>query len=71
MPIYEYRCAGCGHKFEELVLSKSEKISCPKCGGKKTEKLFSSFFAKSSGSSSPSSAKNCHNCSSSNCSACH
>jgi len=38
MPIYEYKCRGCGHKFEELVLGE-EEIKCPKCNSKELEKL--------------------------------
>lgn len=42
MPIYEYKCQKCGHKFEELVLG-SEEIKCPRCGSKRLKKLLSSF----------------------------
>ncbi|HTY08411.1 MAG TPA: zinc ribbon domain-containing protein, partial [Candidatus Edwardsbacteria bacterium] len=38
MPIYEYRCTGCGHCFEQLMSSSSVKNpACPKCGTR-TEK---------------------------------
>ncbi len=48
MPIYEYICEECKTAYEKLVLSKSEKVSCPKCGsGKKTLQL--STFAAHSG----------------------
>lgn len=30
MPIFEYRCLGCGHEFEMLVL-KGSVAACPKC----------------------------------------
>jgi putative FmdB family regulatory protein len=45
MPIYEYRCLECGEKFEKLVrLSTStSEIECPKCGGRKVDKLISVF----------------------------
>jgi putative FmdB family regulatory protein len=42
MPIYEYKCTKCGHKFEKLVFGK-EKLKCPKCGSNVLEKLFSVF----------------------------
>jgi len=42
MPIYEYKCKKCGHKFEKLVFGK-EKIKCEKCGTEQIEKLFSNF----------------------------
>ena len=32
MPIYEYGCKKCGHKFEELVMAGSGPAKCPKCG---------------------------------------
>jgi putative FmdB family regulatory protein len=33
MPLFEYRCAGCGEEFEELVRSADEPVPCPACGG--------------------------------------
>ncbi len=42
MPIYEYKCQKCGHKFEKLVFGK-EKIKCPKCQSNILKKLFSTF----------------------------
>ena len=46
MPIFEYQCEACGKKFEQLVRSSAEKpAGCPKCGGKKLSKQFSSFSA--------------------------
>lgn len=55
MPIYEYRCLECGEKFEKLLLSISStpQVECPRCGGRKVEKLFSLFGTKGSDSSSP------------------
>jgi putative FmdB family regulatory protein len=32
MPIYEFDCAGCGERFEELV-GVGETPRCPRCGG--------------------------------------
>jgi putative FmdB family regulatory protein len=55
MPLFEYRCADCGVKFDELVSSADESVACPKCRSSKTEKLLSVFAASvSSGSSSSS-----------------
>ena len=31
MPIYEYECRQCGHRFEYLVLSSSPAAECPRC----------------------------------------
>jgi putative FmdB family regulatory protein len=43
MPLYEYRCHGCGHVFETLrgFHEKDEDVACPQCGKKKAEKLLS------------------------------
>ncbi|MBI4836938.1 MAG: zinc ribbon domain-containing protein [Candidatus Portnoybacteria bacterium] len=70
MPIYEFRCPRCKTKFEQLILKKSESAPCPKCGNKKTEKLFSAFCAKSS-AGNIASGHHCHSCSSGTCSSCH
>jgi putative FmdB family regulatory protein len=33
VPLYEYKCAKCGHKFEKIEKhSASEVKKCPKCG---------------------------------------
>ena len=35
MPLYQYRCAGCGHDFEILTaIEKRDGVRCPKCGEK-------------------------------------
>jgi putative FmdB family regulatory protein len=43
MPIYEYRCAECGEKFEKWQRSMSclEEARCPKCGSKHVNKAVS------------------------------
>jgi putative FmdB family regulatory protein len=41
MPIYEYKCQKCGHKFEKLVFGE-EEIKCPECNSRRIEKLFPS-----------------------------
>ena len=45
MPMYEFRCAGCGAVFEELVSSSSpaEAPECPSCGAGDTERVLSTF----------------------------
>ncbi len=34
MPIYEFACAPCGKKFEDLIIRKSDEaeVKCPACG---------------------------------------
>ncbi len=52
MPLYEYRCSGCGATFEQLMKSNAARPgACPQCGGNKLEKLFSSFNARATAES--------------------
>ena len=48
MPIYDYRCRGCGHEFE-LVVLKSTVVACPTCQGADLEQLLSGFAVSSDG----------------------
>ena len=42
MPIYEYQCGACGHRFEEWQKMSDPPVrTCPKCKAKKVEKLIS------------------------------
>jgi len=49
MPMFEYKCPDCGHKFEELVSGGTEQVPCPNCGSEKPERLISTFAASGSG----------------------
>jgi len=52
MPIYEYRCASCGHQQEFLQkVSDAPHTTCPKCGKPSLSKLLSAagFQLKGSG----------------------
>jgi putative FmdB family regulatory protein len=69
MPIYEYKCKGCGTKFEQLVRG-DEKVKCPQCGKGRLDKLFSVFGVKSSGKFTPSSQSGCGTCSAPSCDGC-
>jgi len=41
MPLYEYECKKCGHRFEKIQKFSDKPISkCPECGGK-VEQLLS------------------------------
>ena len=34
MPLYEYRCTSCGHRFEKIQkVNDAPETACPKCGG--------------------------------------
>ena len=42
MPLYEYQCDACSHRFEKIQkFSDPNEDTCPKCGGK-VQKLISS-----------------------------
>jgi putative FmdB family regulatory protein len=42
MPIYEYRCEGCGHRFERWQkMSDPDPKRCPECKRAKVERLIS------------------------------
>ena len=59
MPLYEYRCTGCGHEFEVLILKPSQPVACPSCAGASVERLLS-MFAVSSESSRQASTKSAY-----------
>lgn len=42
MPIFEYACGECGHKFEALVRS-DRPAQCPECRSTELNKLLSVF----------------------------
>ncbi|HKY23267.1 MAG TPA: zinc ribbon domain-containing protein [Vicinamibacterales bacterium] len=51
MPLYEYECDACGHRFEKIQkFSDPPADVCPKCGEKKVHKLMSSPAIKFKGS---------------------
>ena len=41
MPIYEYQCRQCGHRFEYLVLPTAPAAECPACKKTDLEQLIS------------------------------
>jgi putative FmdB family regulatory protein len=50
MPIFEYACRACRHRFEALVLRPDqEAAACPECRSGDLEKLISTFAADSDG----------------------
>jgi putative FmdB family regulatory protein len=53
MPLYEFKCLGCGNCFEALVRSSdTKKPSCPSCGSEELERLLSMFAPSSEGTRS-------------------
>ncbi|HMK43640.1 MAG TPA: zinc ribbon domain-containing protein [Dissulfurispiraceae bacterium] len=66
MPIYEYKCDGCGHEFEKLVRHE-HAVTCSRCSSEKVTKKFSVFGM--SGVEKQTSS-GCATCSSGSCSSC-
>ena len=53
MPLYKYRCEGCGEEFEEIrSFTESDRAGCPRCG-KSARKLVSRFARGGDGTSTP------------------
>jgi putative FmdB family regulatory protein len=47
MPLYEYSCRDCGHRFEILqrLGEGADGLACPSCSAAALEKQFSTFAA--------------------------
>jgi putative FmdB family regulatory protein len=49
VPIYEFACKACGHRFEELVGSHvgldADDVRCPECGSAEVERQTSTSYA--------------------------
>lgn len=54
MPLYEYRCNDCDHRFEILqrMGEGADGLACPSCGEPRLEKQFSTFAAAAGSSTS-------------------
>jgi putative FmdB family regulatory protein len=46
VPIFDFQCKGCRHKFEALVRH-NDTPECPSCHGQDLERLLSSFAVSS------------------------
>lgn len=43
MPVYEYECNKCSHRFEYMTFTSSDPSpQCPKCNARKVKRLISS-----------------------------
>ena len=42
MPLFEYQCRSCGHRFEALVVGGRTPV-CPRCASENLEKQHSTF----------------------------
>ena len=58
MPIFEYRCEECGHKFEAILFGEQQP-ECPKCHAAKLEKQLSTFAVSKSGNAAAAPAAGC------------
>ncbi len=71
MPLYEYKCQGCGERFEELVSNgQREAICCPYCSSSEVQRLLSTFGFSTGTASEATSGSTCSGCSSRSCSTC-
>ena len=61
MPIFEYICRECRHRFEAIVLG-SQKATCPKCESKRLDQQLSSFAVGGDKAASASPAPPCGAC---------
>jgi putative FmdB family regulatory protein len=50
MPIYEYTCQSCGHRFEHLTHGQHQAV-CPECNGQSLRKHLSTFAVGAGGAS--------------------
>ena len=61
MPVYEYRCAECGEKFDLFLRSATQKSTpvCPECGSSEVKKALSLFGVGGASGNSKASAAPC------------
>lgn len=46
VPLYEFKCRSCGHRFEELIGhhgADADKVKCPECEAERPQRLISSY----------------------------
>jgi putative FmdB family regulatory protein len=48
VPIYDYACASCDERFDELQRSDAPPPACPSCGAEDTQRLLSTFLVPNS-----------------------
>jgi len=64
MPLYEYRCRVCQHRFEVLqrIGADAEGVQCPACGAADVAKQFSTFASSTGTTPAPCGAPNRASC---------
>ena len=74
MPLYEYRCSGCGSKFEKLMsmsAASNGPMACPGCGSDARRQLsVFAAFRKGEGGQTTSVGGGCAGCASGSCASC-
>jgi putative FmdB family regulatory protein len=70
MPMYEYRCAGCGREFERYVSTGAAAAACPTCASGDVKRKLSLFALKSDGGVASSAMPSGGSCCGGGCS-CH
>ncbi len=65
MPLYEFECLKCRHRFEHLARSADDTATpaCPGCGGRKVERLPSVFAARQGQATAGEPPPRCEGCS--------
>jgi putative FmdB family regulatory protein len=53
MPIFEYRCRECGAKFEKIVRSDRDAVTCERCDSRKLDRLLSVFAVSNAAGAAP------------------
>jgi putative FmdB family regulatory protein len=51
MALYSYHCPKCGADFEVAMRVEEvgkKRVACPECKGRKVERVYTAFFAKTS-----------------------
>lgn len=72
MPIYEFKCGKCRHRFQKLCQmgEDGKNLVCPSCREAAPFRVMSGFTVNSPGNLYGSRGDSCKSCTSSNCSAC-
>ena len=72
MPVYEYACKECGHKFDSLRSMKDadQPIPCKNCQSLQTHRKLSTFFSQSEGRSLGPQTGGCNGCNGGSCASC-
>lgn len=73
MPLYEYQCKDCGHRFDALrpIKDADQPIVCKQCESDHTLRQISVFFAQSGGRVvAGSNGGGCAGCAGGSCSSC-